>query len=126
MWIFLGFVADVVFLLGIALYARYVFRRIAGVGAPSMVHPRGRQLILFWLALVFTVIVIIPAVIVGVGYALGINERPSRFSPGEPWMCSSTAHGSFLLLGIVLGLPLAALWIRVLLRLTTRASKHDD
>jgi hypothetical protein len=51
----------------------------------------GKRLALFWLAIVLTVAVVIPAVTVAVGYVLGMTGCRPQFSPSDPWRCRRLA-----------------------------------
>jgi hypothetical protein len=73
-------------------------------------------LALFAIVLIVTVAVVIPAVIVGVGYVLGFGECDRPDTAATSSVCS--APGRLLLMAalIAVGLPLARLWAKFLAR----------
>jgi len=121
-----GFIGTAIFWAGVIFYAHYIFRRLgsasgqAATGTSSW--PRGWPLAFLCIALVLTVIVLIPAIVVAVGYAFGLTKCSPHFSASGPWRCSPVGRLTFLVGGIAIGLPLAGLWTRLLLRLVTRRS----
>jgi hypothetical protein len=125
----IGIVGAIVFLVAVNFYARYVFQRFGLTrGNPpefAMSWPRGKRLVLFWLAIGITVIAI-PFGIVAVGDALGTIDCSPHFSPGDPSGCSPVARFGFALGVLVLGLPLGAMWVRFLADTLRRDASHDD
>ena len=123
----ISIVAAIAFLVGANFYAQYVFRRFGIVRGPplqsAMPWPHGRRLALFWFVMAFTGVVVVPAGLVALGYALGMTDCSAQFLPGDPWRCSPVARLSFLVGTVALGLPLAAIWIRFLLGMLAR---HSD
>jgi len=117
----IGLAGVVVFITAVALYTRYVFRRF---GPPlATPWPRGTRLALFWVGIVLAPVIVVPAVLVAVGYVLGMTNCPAQFSPGEAWGCSPIGRLTFLLGTLAIGLPLAALWLRFLLGRAGRESR---
>jgi hypothetical protein len=118
----IGLVGTAVIFIAGGLYTRYVFRRF---GPPQLAVPwlHGKRLALFWLAIVLTVVVVIPAVTVAVGYVLGMTGCRPQFSPSDPWRCSPIGRLSLLIGMLAIGLPLAAIWMRFLLGILARDSK---
>jgi hypothetical protein len=116
------FAAVVSFWLVVAFYGGFVFRRIVRRSATGSAFPeywpRGRRLALLVSAVVLTAVVIIPATIVAVGYVFGMTDCPADFSSDQPWRCSRAGRFLFMSAGIVLGLPLVALWLRWVLNLS--------
>lgn len=109
----------------LGLYANFVLRRVAGVNLRSRVQmpwPRGWRLVVYWLALVISVVILVPGAIITVGYAFGLSDCPADFSPHDPWRCSLIGRLCFLVGAIAVGLPLAALCARLLGELLV---KHD-
>jgi hypothetical protein len=118
-----GFIGTAIFWAAVIFYAHYIFRRLGGAAAKGTSSwPRGWRLAFLGIALVLTVIVLIPAVVVAVGYTFGLTDCSPHFSPSDPWRCSPVGRLLFLLGGIVIGLPLAALWTRLLLRFVSKSS----
>lgn len=117
-----GLVGTVMILIAGGLYTRYVFRRFGPAQSASpWLH--GKRLALFWFAIALTVVVVIPAVVVGVGYGLGLTGCRPQFSPSDPWRCSPIGRLSLLLGMLAIGLPLAAIWMRLLLGILARDPK---
>ena len=126
----IGFLGAIGFFVAVNFYARYVFCRF-GVftGSPPKFFgpaPRGKRLVLFWLAITFTVVVLFPAAICAIAYVLGMFDCGDQYSPSEPLQCSPAGRLSFALGLIVIGLPLAAMWMRFLLGRITHNSSHGD
>ena len=117
----IGFVIAVVFFVALAFYTRYIFRRLGP--PPGARSPRGWRLVLFWLVIVLTVAVIIPAIIVSVDYEFGQFDCPAPRSPGESFGCSAAGRATLLIGSLAIMLPLAALWLRFLHSWTAR--KYD-
>jgi hypothetical protein len=122
----IGFIGTAIFLAAVIFYAHYILRRLGGADGKAAKGtsswPSGWRLAFLCIALVLTVIVLIPAVVVTVGYAFGLTDCSPHFSPSDPWRCSPVGRLLFLIGGIVIGLPLAVLWTRLLLRLVTQRS----
>jgi len=118
----IGIVGTAVIFIAGGLYTRYVFRRF---GPPQLAVPglHGKRLALFWLAIVLTVVVLIPVVMVAVGYALGMTGCKPQFSTSDPWQCSPIGRLSLLIGMLAIGLPLAAIWMRSLIGMLARNSK---
>ena len=118
----IGLVGTAVVFIAGGLYMRYVFRRFGPPRlAVSWLH--GKRLALFWSVIILTVVAVIPAVIVGVGYVLGMTGCRPQFSTSDPWQCSPIGRVSLLVAMLAIGLPLAALWMRFLLGILARDSK---
>jgi NADH:ubiquinone oxidoreductase subunit 6 (subunit J) len=118
-------VALLVLMGAVALYANFVLRRIAGIDMRSptkMPWPRGWRLAAFWFALVISVVVLIPAAIFAAGYLTGLSDCPADLSPQDPWRCTAIGRLLFMAGGIAVGLPLAALWARLLVKLIIKQS----
>jgi len=112
-----------IFGVAVFFYGHYMFRRLGGKAVTDTASwPRGKRLVFFCLALALTVIVIIPAAIVAVGYAFGMTDCSADLSPTDLWRCSLAGRSSFLVCGIAIGIPLAALWVRLLLGMFPRNS----
>jgi hypothetical protein len=126
----IGFLGAICFLVAVNFYARYVFRRfgVFSGSPPEFVGPapRGKRLVLFWLAIAFTVVVPGPAALFAIAYPLGMFDCGDQYSPSEPPQCLPGARLSFALGLIAIGLPLAALWMRLLLGKITHNSSHGD
>ena len=126
----IGLVAGIAIWAAIILYTRYAFRRFGPVrlqsGDFAPPWPRGARLALFWFVIVLSVILLVPAGILAVGYALGMTQCNGRFAPSSSWGCSPSASLVFLTVVIGLGLPLMALWVRFLLGVFARNTSHDD
>jgi hypothetical protein len=106
------------------LYGIFVFRLILRGNAVARARqgwPRGGRLLLFVLAIVLTVLLVIPAAILAVGYAFGMTDCPADFSPAQPWRCTPGGRFLFMTVGITLALPLAAAWLRWLLGVIYRS-----
>ena len=121
----------IVLLVAITFYARFVFRRFGLItgSPPQFIGPRlrGIRLILFWLAIAFTAVVVVPTVIVAIGQVLGMNDCRAHFSPGDPWGCSPNVRLFFAVAVVVVGLPLGTMWIRFLLTTLARVKlSYDD
>jgi len=118
----IGIVGTAVIFIAGGLYTRYVFRRF---GPPQLAVPglHGKRRALFWLAIVLTVVVLIPVVMVAVGYALGMTGCKPQFSTSDPWQCSPIGRLSLLISMLAIGLPLAAIWMRSLIGMLARNSK---
>jgi len=121
----IGIVGQITLLIAVGLYANFVLRRIAGINLRSPTKtpwPRGWRLVYFWLALGISVAVLVPAAILVFGYLLDMDSCPAHLSPHNPWRC--TPVGRLVLMAAILavGLPLAALWTRLLIKLTLKQS----
>ena len=72
----IGFLGAIGFLAAVNFYARYVFRRFGVFSGwpPEFVGPapRGKRLVLFWLAMAFSFVVLMPAAVVAIAYPLGM------------------------------------------------------
>jgi hypothetical protein len=119
----IGFLVAVALFVAVSAYGRYVFRRF---GATAVPWPRGKRLALLWVAIVFTVIVILPAVMVAVMYPLGMITCSDRYLPTDSLQCSPGARLWLAFAVILVGLPLMALWLRFLVRLVNGNASHDD
>lgn len=77
--------------------------------------PRGWRLTFFTVALIVTVVVAIPAIIMGLGYLVGFGEC-DRPDTATLTLCS--AQGRLLLMTVLIavGLPLARIWAKFLAR----------
>jgi hypothetical protein len=78
--------------------------------------PRGLRLGLYWVLVLITLLVLIPAFIVGSGYLLGFGSCVETNSIGTPVLCSP--RGRLLLAAVLIsvGLPLARMWLGFLAR----------
>ena len=126
----IGILGAIVFLAAVNFYARYVFRRfgVFSGSPPEFVGPapRGKRLALFWLAIAFTVVVLMPAAVVAIAYPLRMFDCGDKYLPSEPPQCSPGARLSFALGLIVIGLPLMAMWMRFLLGRIMHNAGHGD
>jgi hypothetical protein len=104
----------------VILYARFVFRRF-GPQSPRR-WPSGRPAILLVLAIALTAIVVVPAIILVIGYVLGASACGAAFSASDPWQCSPTGRLVCLVCILAAGLPLAALCLRFLFRMVMRST----
>jgi hypothetical protein len=124
----ISLLGGIAFLVAVNFYAQYVFRRFGVFSGwpPEFIGPapRGKRLVLFWLVMAFSVVVLVPAAIIAIAYPLGMLDCGDRYLPSEPPQCSPGARLSFALGGIVIGLPLMAMWMRFLLARITDNSSH--
>ena len=118
----IGFFGAVAFFVAVTTYGRYVFRRL---GVTAMPWPRGKRLALLWAAIAFTVVVIVPAVVVAGMYPLGMITCGDQYSPTGPLQCSPGTRLGLAFGVIVVGLPLMALWLRFLVRIVNGNVSHD-
>lgn len=86
--------------------------------------PRGWRLVLFSIALIVTVVLVVPAFIMGIGYLLGFGacDRPGTAAVAD--ICSPLGRLLVTVLLIAIGLPLGLTWARFLAR--TLAFKDAD
>jgi hypothetical protein len=103
----------------VGFYARFVFSRLGrpeGMrGNTTWPWPRGRRLVLFILSWVVTLFVLLPAAIFLLGAPFGMSICPADATATGPWRCSPLGRLTTALLVLVVLLPLAALWQRLLL-----------
>lgn len=110
----------------IAIYVQCIFRRIAGIdflNAKKTSWPRGWRLALFILALVISVLVLIPSAAHLIGSVLEVTRCHQPLAPIVLPTCPSPERLiSMVVLALVL-LPPVALWIRVLTKFLAQPSQ---
>jgi hypothetical protein len=84
--------------------------------------PRGWRLVIFSIALVVTVVLVVPAFIMGIGYLVGFGACDNPNSAAL--ICSPIGRLLLTVVLIGIGLPLAVTWARFLAR--TLAFTDDD
>jgi hypothetical protein len=77
---------------------------------------RGRRLAVYTAVVIITIVILVPAWIMGIGHLAGFDACYMPDAPAVPGICSPQGRLVFTIVGIAITIPLLRAWVRFLAR----------